>query len=60
MVRGPKKSVTTILPMDVYRKLKLVADESGWPLSRYLRQMVKRYLRHLEQHEGDPEDWWRI
>ena len=60
MVKKPKKVVTILLPMDVYEKVKALADEAGWPLSGYLRQMIRRYLRRVESHGDDPENWWKI
>ena len=60
MEKTPKKVVTILLPMDVYKKIKALSDEAGWPLSRYLRQMVRRYLRHVEGRDREGEDSWKI
>lgn len=56
MEKKPKKVVTILIPMDVYEKIKALADEAGWPLSRYLRQMIRRYLRAVEDGDGR----WKI
>ena len=55
MAKKPSRVVTILLPMDVYEKIKALADEAGWPLSRYLRQVIRRYLRHVQ--EGEREEW---
>ena len=56
MVKKPTRVVTILLPMDVYEKIKALADEAGWPLSRYLRQMIRRYLHAVEDGDGR----WKI
>ena len=60
MVKKPTRVVTILLPMDVYEKIKAMADEAGWPLSRYLRQMIRRYLHRAEQSGEQGENWWKI
>ena len=60
MVKKPTRVVTILLPVDVYEKIKGLADEAGWPLSRYLRQMIRRYLHHVEGTGEQGENWWRI
>ena len=52
MVKKPTRVVTILLPMDVYEKIEALADEAGWPLSRYLRQMIRRYLHAVEDGDG--------
>ena len=60
MDKQPRKTISVMLPMDVYEKLKAVANEADWTVSRYVRQMIRRYLRHLEELKDWEDDWWRI
>lgn len=58
-MRKPSRVVTILLPMDVYEEVKELAGKKQWPLSRYLRQMIRRYLCCLEENTEEVQ-WWRI
>ena len=58
MERGPKKTVSMLLPMKVYEPLKALADADGRPLSAYIRQILRRYIRYMQTHQEPPWDWW--
>lgn len=49
MVNGPKKTVSVLLPEELYQELQTLAAESSRPLSAYLRQVLKAHLQYLSR-----------
>lgn len=60
MIRGPKKTVSVLMPLDLYEQLKALSDDADRPLSRYIRQVLKSYLWHLENRPEMMADWWSV
>lgn len=60
MIRGPKKSVSVLLPLELYETLRTLSQESSRTIPAYIRQILKRYVRHLDECPGGPDDWWVI
>ena len=58
MISGPKKRLTLLLPLELHDRLKAMAEENGRSLSGYVRQILKRYVRHVEA-EGE-KGWWTV
>lgn len=48
MIKGPKKTVGVILPMELYEWLAVLAGVTGRTVPEYIRQVLKSYLWHLE------------
>ena len=55
-----KKSIAILVPEELHSKLKSLAAENGRTMSGYIRQILKRYIRHLEQNSASVDDWWRV
>ncbi len=60
MIRGPKKTVSLILPQETYDKVKHLAEENRRTASSYLRVMIYNYLRRLEEETPGKDDWWVV
>ena len=56
MKSGPRKQLSLLLPLELHDRLKAMAEENGRSLSGYVRQILKRYVRHAEA-EGE-KGWW--
>lgn len=48
MIKGPKKTVGVILPLELYEWLAALAEDTGRTVPGYIRQVLKSYLWHLE------------
>lgn len=57
MIKGPKKAVSVLMPMDLYERMKALSEETSWSLSAYIRQVLKSYLWHLENCPERLEGW---
>ena len=60
MIRGPKKSVTVLLPMELYEKLRALSLESCRTLSSCIRQILKQYIVYREEVSDGPNDRWIV
>lgn len=60
MIRGPKKTVSVIMPMELYEWLQLLAEDTSRSVPAYIRQVLKCYLWHLENDPKSVEDWWTV
>ena len=58
MRSGPQKQLSLLLPLELHDTLKAMAEENGRSLSGYVRQILKRYVRHVEA-EGE-KGWWTV
>lgn len=57
MIVGPKKTVSILLPLDLYNELSQLARASQRTLPGYIRQILKAYLRHAHENQGMEERW---
>lgn len=57
LIKGPKKTVTILLPLDLYEKLSGRATYNCRTTSGYIRQILKRYMEYLD-NQGDQGDEW--
>ena len=53
MTAGPKKTVSVLLPEELYQELLEKAERSSRPLSAYIRQILKAHLQYLERFSRD-------
>ena len=53
MISGPKKTVSVLLPEELYQELVKKAEHSSRPLSAYIRQVIKAHLQYLERFPRD-------
>jgi len=60
MIRGPKKSVAVLMPMELYERLKELAEERDKTVPGYIRQVLKRYLWHMENAPETLSGEWEI
>ena len=60
MIKGPKKTVSIAMPMDLYLEIQKLAQETSRTTPAYIRQVLKRYLQHYAEHKDDPKDEWSI
>ena len=47
MIRGPKKTVSVLLPVELYEELEELAKDASRPLSAYLRQVIRAHLQYV-------------
>lgn len=57
MIKGPKKTVGVVLPLELYEWLALLAGDTGRTVPGYIRQVLKGYLWHLENCPETLKDW---
>ena len=60
MIRGPKKAISVVLPLELYERLHGMAQENEWKLAPYIRQILRRYLRYVEEHQENQKDKWIV
>lgn len=60
MIREPKKTVSIILPLDLYDQIKKQAEETSRTVPAYIRQVLRRYLWHIENAPERLTDKWNI
>ena len=60
MIRGPKKSVGVLMQMELYEKVKEQAQKTDRTIPGYIRQVLKRYLWHVEHAPEALTGEWRI
>ena len=48
MKNGPKKTVTILMPVEMYERLNAQAETSSRSLSSYIRQALKCHLLYLD------------
>lgn len=47
MIKGQKKTISIVIPVELYERLNALAEESSRPLSAYIRQVVRAHLEYL-------------
>lgn len=52
-MKEPKKAVSLLLPLPVYERLSRLAAESYRTVPGYIRQIIKAYLRDLDEEGND-------
>lgn len=57
MIKTPKKTVSVLMPMELYEWLALLAEDTGRSVPGYIRQVLKGYLWHLEHCPESLKDW---
>lgn len=60
MIKGPKKTVSVILPMDLYLEIQNLAHDTCRSVPSYIRQVLKHYLRYCAEHKDNPDDRWIV
>ena len=53
MITGPKKTISILVPEDLYQELSVLAAGASRPLSAYIRQILKAHLQYLERFQRD-------
>ena len=49
MLKGPKKSVTVLMPLELYERVKEQAKQTSRSVPGYVRQVLKYCLEHGEE-----------
>ncbi len=49
MRSGPKKTISILVPMDLYEELDALAQDTSRSLSAYLRQVLKAHLHYIRR-----------
>lgn len=57
MLKGPKKTVGVVMPLELYEWLAVLAEDTGRTVPAYIRQVLKSYLWHLENCPESLRDW---
>lgn len=57
MIKGPKKTVGVVMPLELYEWLKLLSTDTDRSVPAYIRQVLKCYLWHLENCPETLRDW---
>ncbi len=54
MISGPKKTISIIVPLDLYEELDALAKGASHSLSAYLRQVLKAHLHYIQRVSPHP------
>ena len=60
MIRGPKKSVSVLMPLNLYERVKEQAKIKDRSIPGYIRQVLKRYLWYVENEPEALTGEWEI
>ncbi len=60
MISGPKKTVSVLMPLELYERVKEQAEQKNKTAPGYVRQVLKRYLWHVENAPEALTDKWNI
>ena len=60
IIKGPKKTVTVLLPLDLYEKLSGRADYNCRTTAGYIRQILKRYMEYLDKQGEQGDEWLKV
>lgn len=58
-MKEPQKTVYLKLALPLHTQLTELANATHRTLPGYIRQIIKHYVRHLEQGISE-DDWWYI
>ena len=53
MREGPKKTVSILLPEELYQELSVLAEKSSRSMSAYIRQVLNAHLQYLSRFQGE-------
>ena len=60
MLKGPKKTVSLLLPQEDYARIKELARDNCRTVPSYLRVMIHNHLHRLDRPETKQDDWWVV
>lgn len=60
MIRGPKKSVSVLMTLEMYERVKEQAGKKGKTIPGYIRQVLRCYLWHAENAPEVLTGKWEI
>lgn len=60
MIRGPKKTVSVLMPQDLYDRVKEQAEKRDRTVPGYIRQVLRCYLWHEENAPETLTGKWTI
>lgn len=49
MMPGPKKTISVLVPEELYQELTQLAEGSSRSLSAYIRQVLKGHIQYLDR-----------
>lgn len=52
MLQGPKKTISVLVPEELYRELAAQAEHSSRSMSAYIRQVLKAHLQYMGRFHG--------
>ena len=51
MIRGPKKTISIVIPVELYEELNALAGDTSRSMSAYLRQVIKAHLQYMARFQ---------
>lgn len=60
MIKGPKKTVGVLMSLKMYDQINVQAKERDRTVPSYIRQVLRRYLWHVENAPETLTDQWDI
>ena len=60
LIKEPKKTVTILLPLDLYETLRDRATYNCRTTSGYVRQILKRYMEYLDNQGEQGDEWLKV
>ena len=60
MISGPKKVVSVLMPLELYKRVREQAEQKNKTIPGYVRQVLRRYLWHVENSPEVLTDEWNI
>lgn len=60
MIKGPKKTVSVLMPLELYERLTEQAEQTCRSVPAYIRQVLKCYLWHAENEPEVLAEEWKI
>lgn len=60
MIKGQKKSVGVRMPLDMYEQVREQAEKGSRTIPSYIRQVLKRYLWHVENAPETLTGEWKM
>ena len=60
MTKGPKKTVSVAMPLELYERVKVQAEGTCRSVPAYIRQVLKCYLWYVENEPEELAEKWKI
>lgn len=60
MGKEPKKSVSVLMPLELYEQVREQAEKGSRTIPSYIRQVLKRYLWHEENAPETLTGEWKM